>query len=184
MISVEAMADELIKIAAIKCRTRAVPIRVSNLAKKETMDKRLYKKASIPGQDIDLLKLRPEIGGVSYADLWPSDIKYKEKRVPLLGRLLTGKKTQPAAYSERIPEAKYRAYLASGGTPEGYFNKKASQQKEADAKAEVAKGLLRRHGSKLALVGGSVAAWEAGKQAKGDYVMGRQYRRQMEKSRK
>jgi len=98
MISVEAMADELIKIAAVKCRTRAVPIRVSNLAKKETMDRRLYKKA--------------------------------------------------------------------------------------DVKTEAAKGLLRRHGGKGLMIGGGIAAWEAGKQAKDDYKMGRQYRRQMEKSKR
>lgn len=49
MISVDALVDELEKIAAQKCRSGAVPIRAANLAKKQSYDGRGKKLTKLSG---------------------------------------------------------------------------------------------------------------------------------------
>lgn len=58
-------------------------------------------------------------------DAWPHRVEDREEPRPLLGRILTGKKTRKVPTAVPISAGEYRAYLDKGGDPREFFQKKA-----------------------------------------------------------
>lgn len=52
--------------------------------------------------------------------------------------------------------------------------------KTKTAAPKIPKGILGRHGKTMGLIGGSLAAWETGKQSLRDWQLGRAIRKQQE----